>query len=262
MLTATQRLILQKGLRSNPIGAQIADILDVVEDAGTIPTASLVMSAQPTAADTVTIGGDVYEFQVAAADLADDANIAVEIGASAAETRDNLVAAINAAVGDEHPTIFQTDSTTPALGNGTEPVRADPDTTNLFITSTNAFAGNPSKPANPDILLAEAITAGADIWVEGNVNLNTLGGRLEGARLRTSGSLTITAAMLTLGTRFIILPFDPAYIAVEVKTSAGVVRVPAADTFVIFPNGIMINFGGGAAPDIQATDVLSYTAQE
>src|SRR4051812_22281631 len=60
---------------------------------GTVPSTRLVMSAQPTANDTIGIGGVTFTFKAALA--AAGATVQVLIGASAAATLASLVKAVN-----------------------------------------------------------------------------------------------------------------------------------------------------------------------
>jgi hypothetical protein len=74
--------------------------------------------------------------------------------------------------------------------------------------------------------------------------------------------VTITAAMITNGLR-VDVPFTPTRFEVQVITSAGVViGTTSADTFAIDNDGILVTFGGGIAPDMQATDILRLTITE
>ena len=202
-----------------------------VEDAGSVATASLIMSAQPTAADTIGIGADTYEFNGAGA------NINVTIGGSAAATRANLITAINTL--------------------GTEKVFADGVGTAVRIRSANARGGS-VVGVSPNIVLAESITAAADVWDVGNVNMNTLAGEPPSSGQVAHAALTVTAAMITSGAR-VDFPFTPVHLTVQVFTSANVVRPAGADAFAIGDGGVAITFAGGGAPNIQATDVLRIT---
>lgn len=243
-------------MRSSTRGQVIYDMLNALEDSGVAASARLAMPNQPTTADTVTIGADVYEFVTTAGAVADDANIAVEIGGSAAATRANLIAAINAADPDNrHPNITNVATTAAALANGTEALVADELTTDVRIRTADA-AGGTVQGGDPSIVLAEAITDAADVWKEGNINLNTLGGRAAGDRASTLAEVTVTAAMITNGLR-VDVPFTPSRFTVQVLTSAGVVvGTTSTDTFAIDNDGILVTFGGGAAPDAQAGDLL------
>jgi len=250
---------LQVGLRKNRIGTKIFNMLNDGEESGMPASASLLFANQPVATDTIDIGADVYEFVTAAGNVTNDANIAVVILGSAALTLAALVLAVNATYApNEHPTINNIADDAPALANGTEAVVADVIGTTMRIRSASV-AGGSLVAADPSIVLAEAITDAADIWDVGDVNLNTLAGRAQDNKRTSVAAVAITAAMITNTVR-IDFPFTPVRFVAQVRTSAGVVRVPAADAFVIGDGGIVVTFGGGVAPDMQATDILTLQA--
>ena len=73
-------------------------------------------------------------------------------------------------------------------------------------------------------------------------------------------SLTVTAAMITNGVS-IEFPFTVGGFIVQTRTGAGVVQgATGADTFVAAATAVNITFGGGAAPDAQATDIITIHA--
>jgi hypothetical protein len=82
---------------------------------GGVASATLRMDTNPTAGDTVGIGGNTYEFRAAAGSLSNDAYIAVERGGSALASLHNLIQAVNgrASTDNAHPTIFKSDGETP-----------------------------------------------------------------------------------------------------------------------------------------------------
>lgn len=246
----------QAAMRGGAIGSVIFGMLNDLEDNGVSASARLVMSAQPVTTNTVTIGADVYEFVTAAGAVADNANIAVEIAGSAALTLVELIAAINADKSDNrHANITNVATTAAALANGTENLLADALGTSLRIRVADAPGGTVIG-GDPSIVLAESITDAADVWLEGNINMNTLGGRAAQVAKRTFAEVTVTAAMITNDLR-IDVGFTPTRFGVQVITSAGVViGTTSADVFAIDNDGILVTFNGGAAPDIQATDLL------
>lgn len=242
-------------LRGTAIGTAIYNLLNELEDVGVSASARLAFPNQPTTADTIDIGADTYEFVTAAGAVADDANIAVEIGASAAETLTNLVAAINADDSDDtHANITNVATDAPAKANGTESLFADELGTDLRIRAADDVGGTVIG-GSPDVLLAESIADAADVWKEGNVNLNTLGGRAAGSRQRTLAEVTITAAMITNDLRLDV-GFTPSRFTVQVLTAGVVIGTTSTDAFSIDNDGILVAFGGGAAPDMQVGDVL------
>jgi len=233
------------------------DTLDKLEF-GAIASAVLGLATNPTAGDTVTVGGDIYEFVAAGGDVTADTNIAVERAAALADTRANLVIAINedypALV---HSTIFKTDSTTPAEANGTENLLATVLSGDRVLLQSAANTGGTPVGANPSIALGETLTAAADGWHEGNVNMNTLGGRAASATQSAATSRAITADMITQGTSLFVFPFDVSAFSAQVLTAGGIFRLTQNDSFEVTAEGdVLLTLAGGGAPDIQATDVV------
>lgn len=252
----TYRGAWQAAMRNDTRGNAVFSMLNSMEDSGVAASSRFAMPNQPTTGDTVDVGADVYEFVTASGAVADDANIAVAIGADAGETRDNWIAAVNATYEpNEHPNITNVATTGPALANGTEALFADEVGTDVRLRNADE-AGGTVEGGSPDILLAEAVTDPADVWKEGNVNMNTLAGRAGIVRQHTLAELVVTAAMITTGDVRVDVPFTPTRFMVEVYTSAGVQRDAGTDSFAIASDGVVITLGGGAAPDIQATDVV------
>lgn len=251
----------------NKVGETVADAVDVAQDQGVIPYATLVLSAQPTTGDTVTIGADVYQFRAAAAAVTNNAYIAVEIGASATLTRANLIAAINARdANNAHASITKIGGSGNgyAVANGTELVRAYESGSNVVIEPSQGVPGNAvSYPFSPSIVLAESITDAADVWQEGNVNVNTLGGRVQAHRQTARASLTVTAAMIAASPRSVRFPFTVAGFTVQIRSSTGALRLTdGGDTFAASGANVVCTLAGGAAPDVQATDVVTIVAWE
>lgn len=248
--------------------ATLETVVDLITDGvpnppgGSVPVAILNLATNPTAGDTLTIGSDVYEFRAAAGSLANDGNIAVAIGAAVGDTQTNLINAINAVDANNlHPTVFKSDGVTPAKANGTMAIVADEPVANKIRIKYADEAGGTAIAGDPSISLGEALTAAADIWEVGNVNLNTLAGRLA-YQDQSVATLTITAAMVTATRVRIAFPFTVGHYMVQIRSSAGKLRNEALsdDTFTIDNGDILIGLAGGAAPDIQATDTVTVIA--
>jgi len=232
---------------------------------GAVATAVLIFGDAVNAENTVTIGADVYEFVAPAGVVALDTNIAVATTGVAATELDNLIAAINADdVDNEHPTIFLQDGITPALANGTESVVADEVATGIRVRSATVVGGQ-AVGANPNIVLAEALTPPASIWDVGNVNLNTLGGKAASAQPCAAQSKAVTAPMIASGARF-SFPFVVTRFMVQVLSATGFIRTPAgaealsADTFEIDEGDVLYTSGGAATPNAIAGDVITVIA--
>ena len=238
------------------------DQLDI-QSGGARSVAQVAMATNPTHQDTLTIGGDVYEFLAGEASVADDANIGVSIGASAALTGAALVAAINATDADnEHATITDVEGTAPALANGTESVFASIDDTTVSIVDALSPGGDLStQPAAPrSLVLAETFTAAGNIWVCGSVNTNTLGGSAA-AQARMS-KVVYTAANVAAGVRVFRFPFTVGAFTVQVRTAAGLLKHPVADAFVASGTDVTVTLAASGAPEIVDTDVLTIIAFE
>ncbi len=235
------------------ISAQLAAL-----NGGGVAAAPLLLSSQPTSNDTVTIGADVYQFKTAAGSVTNDAYIGVAIGGTAALTAVNLIAAINGT--QTASGIFQTDGTTPASQIGTESVYAlnilSPQT--VVVCSADAVGGN-IVGGDPSIVLAEAITAAADVWLCGNINMNALAGRSYNTLAPGNQSLTISTAMLTLIQR-IAFPFTVAGFIYQVRSSTGALKIPINDLLVADGQTVKVSLVGGAAGDMANGDVLTVSA--
>ncbi len=259
ILDEFDRRRLMAGLRNRATGRQVFDLL---HDPGSIAVAVIAIATEPTATDTLTIGADVYEFVATAGAVADDANIAVELDGAVANTRDNLVDAINAVDADNlHANITNVATDAPALANGTEAVLAT-EVGATVVIQTATRPGGDLQSASPSIVLAEALTDASDIWDVGNVNLNTLAGRAKASRVKVTTEITVTAAMITATGVRIDLPFQPAHFVWQAHLSTGAKRFTANDLMTATADGLLLTLAGGAGPDIQATDVVTVVAYE
>lgn len=237
---------------------------------GSPATAELIFSVQPTDADTLTIGADVYEFALVATNnvLANTTNIGVEIGTDVAATKVNLIYAINARDPNCRSATLVDSAGAAAKACGTEHVFADAITSRVRIASATA-AGGDVIAANPSISLNEGITSATDIWAVSTsgvaVNMNTLGGRAAAPYATSIKCVTITAPMITntYNFRFPFVMTSSSPFIVQVRDSAGKMRMDGdlgSDTFVYSNGGVLATFSGGAAPDVQATDAVCITA--
>jgi hypothetical protein len=236
------------------------DQLDV-QNGGARGVAALLMGTNPTHQDTLVIGADTYEFLAGAATVANDANIAVAIGGSAAVTAASLVAAINATDADnEHPTINNGADTAPALANGTESVFASLDGTTVSIVDALSPGGDLSaNPAAPlSIVLNETFAAAGNIWACGNINTNLLGGNAAGQARQSQ--VVWTAANVAAGDRVFRFPFTVRGFTVQVRTAAGLLKHPVADAFVASGTDITLTLDASGAPEIVNGDIVTIVA--
>ena len=126
--------------------------------------------------------------------------------------------------------------------------------TAVRIRSADAPGGN-IVADDPSLALAEAITDAADIWDCGNVNVNTLAGRVAAQPQHAVAELAVTGPMIAAGSIRIDLPFTPARMVVDARTATGAARGAGADTSAISGAGILVSFGGGAASGRSAGSV-------
>lgn len=255
----------------------LASELTAQNNCGYFSPALLPLSTNPTHTDTVTIGGEVYEFinTSTGTAVADDDNIAVTRGANAGASVDNLIAAINGTAG-VHGTITLADTTTPARSVGTLPLFA------LKIADTNVglfYTGTQGKspfsitrdewsrlPATiPSIALSNALTASV-AWTTTNLNLVPFFNPAISVVSRSASvRVTITAAMIAAGLAVVAFGVglgSSASMAMHITcmTSAGVLKVPATDSFTLSQTtGILtiaLNDGTG---DLDAGDIVQIT---
>ncbi len=132
-----------------------------------IGTTQIDLSTNPTATNTITIGGLVFEFLAAAATVASDAYIGVLRASTAAATLENLVNAINGDVVSDTGILLSTAA--PALKNNTTiPVRADKVGTKLVLHYASGPGGCPTSGASLDLstnpTATNTVTIGADVY--------------------------------------------------------------------------------------------------
>lgn len=242
--------------RSGVLGEAISDLRADLERAFTslegdlggevTPVASILLSTNPTATDTLTIGDDTYEFVATDGAVADDGYIAVEIGVDAAATQANLIAGINATYDpDEHPNITNIATTAPALANGTESVVASVASDILYIRPA-LVAGGTALAASPDIALSDALTA-VVAWNLANLN--------EGGGVATAGevqhvytSLTVTTELAAGDVATVDAPFTIGGFQVVAYTAAGAGSFP--DAVTASGSTLTIDLTSQAATDI------------
>lgn len=236
------------------------DQLDSLQ-AGAVPAQILSIGTEPTATDTVVIGADTYEFVASSGAVADDANIAVELTGTVADTVTNLIAAINAEDADnQHANITNVATDAPALANGTEAVAASLLSAGKVLVKGAERAGGSPKAGAGVLALSETLTAAADGWDPGSVNMSTLGGEAPGA-LRVGISTYTVANASAGGLRVFSFDFTPKAFMVQARSSTGGERqTDGGDVFALSGNDVVLTLAGGAAPDIQDTDVVTVVA--
>lgn len=233
-----------------------------MDNAGVCAEARLILSNQPTHQDTIGIGNDTYQFINTGTGtvVSNDAYIAVVIGGSASATRTNLLAAINGTATNPHATVTKADTVTGAIGIGTESFVGDEISNDVRIRTADRIGGS-AIGGSPSKSLAESITDAADVWRQGNVNLNTLGGQTRARKRTASGQITVTSAMITSEPFTVAsFPFTPTGFTVQIRSATGLVKGDVTDLFTIANNTIQCNVDG--ATNVANTDVITYIAWE
>lgn len=204
---------------------------------GSIAVAEGVFTGQPSDADTLTIGADVYEWDSNAA--ATEGRIRVIIGGSAELSLDALIAAINT--------------------SGTENILASKSGTDTIIIQSADNNGGTATNTDPSIVLADS-TANFT-WRPGNVNLNTLSGSASAYKKSSRATLTATTALIGGASAiFFQFEFTPVDFLIQVRSSVGVLKQNVSDQFTISGNRIVWTSAG--ATHVANTDIVSILAWE
>ena len=111
-------------------------------------TGVLVMPAQPTDGDTITIDGVAYTFKTTLTSAAGD----VLIGATVAATQNNLVAAVNATAGGAGSTYGSLTVAHPTVSAG------------AFASAAATFTARTAGTAGDSIATTETFTSSANVW--------------------------------------------------------------------------------------------------
>lgn len=181
---------------------------------GCVPSSRFAASQQPSANDTVTIGGKVFKF-VAALGAA-VAQVQVLIGGNAAASYANLVDAVNGNTADQGTKWVE--ATTPfALA-----VLADMAAATQFrLRMATARGGLVLAGVSGSVALAVSVSGGAAAWTKANLNVD---GKAPSDCIQAYGAHTVTAAEVTAGFVDIDLEFQPTMQDIYVTTSAGVLK--------------------------------------
>ena len=198
---------------------------------GSVACAQIIQAGQPVAAETLTVGADVYEADGAGA------NINFVIAGNAADTLANLLAA--------------------AVANGTEPLFWDsPAATVLRLRSASGPQGA-ILAVVPNIALTEAMTN--YIFDCANVNMTTLGGRVETSARDECQVQTVNAGHAASGSMRFAFPFAVTRFIATAFTAGGVRVVIGTDTYLIENGDVEVVLAGGG---LVATDVITIHAFE
>lgn len=203
-----------------------------MESTGHVAAATVLMGTQPTAADTLTIGADVYELDGAGA------NINVALGIDVAATRAALIVAINT-LGTE--AVLASAATLPSAG--------------IMIQAAAAAGGAVVIGAGANIALSESLSPVADVWM--NTNTNETG---EVAYTdKTQGRLLCNSTNIATGSATVIpLPFTPLKVSWEARDTSDDPKATTA-TVAISGDAIVITPGAGGTA-LVATDYVDWIA--
>lgn len=237
VLSASDRKILnglgqiERKIRFGDFLGTLRDDLDLSAIGGIAGYAELELATQPTHQDTIVIGRNTYECINTATGtvVADDANIAVVRGANAAAFLANIIAAINRRAAAAHATVTKADTTTPAVGVGSESVYAFASGTKLCIRPA-VIPGSTVKPAGADvafITLSDTLSAsvGWNVADLGKLGLDPFEGRMAGVKF------SVTTAMILSGRAQFETAFDVRSILVDVRDSNGKKKQVLDDAF-------------------------------
>lgn len=248
------------GAQATRIDTAEADI-DALSE-GFIAYNQISIAVNPTAGDRITIGSDVYEFVAAGGDVGDDSRIGVVRGANLAASMANLVAGIHATYGPSELTgLFQTDSTTPALKNGTANVFAFFASNVLHLLAADAPGGTPVSGTAPSIACSDNLTE-ATAWAFANLNLST-GGAIKHTKVARV-TFAVTAPQIVAGSVVVRVPVQSTDMRVKASatTAAGAEKSLGADTVAVAAvtgsttfSDVTVTLNGGGG-DLAATNIL------
>jgi len=219
--------------------------LEGEESGAAVAQANIRLNTQPTAADTITIGTDVYEFKAALTDAPTTVgNILVLRGVSAAAALANVIAAINGAVGQ---------GTTYSAKGKLAVVASIYNTDFLHIECAVSPGGVTDPGTKPNYALSDALTA-AVAWDQNNLGLT--GGNF-GVK-RVTHVITVDAYNL-LNDFDLVAPGKVVSSAVLfVTNAAGDVDATGKGASIILTNvsarnAVTVNLDGGSTDPV-ATD--------
>jgi hypothetical protein len=215
-------------------------------NAGVIPAARLNFATNPSNTNTVTINGHVFKFLTTP--IAADTTTQIVIGADAAASLALLVKAIN---GTADVLII------PATTPHTLTLLADAVTATKLRIRKAATAGGAVATGDKltSYAVSETLANANDVW--DRANFNSTGATANAATAR--GTIAITAQMITALTATVELPFTPLSYGYCRMTSTGT-TLTCTDTVAISGNALLITMAGGATPNLQAGDIVSFWA--
>lgn len=197
---------------------------------------------------------DAYEILAAGATVANDAHIGVLLGGSAAETRQNIIDAINGAVGA--PTGILKSDASAAERNGTLRLTAREAGATVSVTHAFVQGGASTGILNPTMVTTTG--AGNAIW---SADL-AVDGQAWPVRQVTVLRIPVTAGLISGGTKWFYFPAGvfPARVRVTAYTALGAVKTGFTDTFEVTSFGgsgvLDCTFNGGGGDLADGDEVL------
>lgn len=196
--------------------------------------------------NTVTIGGDVYEFRASTPPAGGTAGRTwVYNGANSAASRANLIKAINGTV--------DAAVVTPKTGGPTEKFLAVAGVTlgDIIIISATASGGTIT-PSGTATACADGLDTATDIWDQATC----YGGLAAGQKQVGMATVTLLAAHIAKGNAQIYFPFT-------VRTAILVNRMrPQNEAVTVSGNYVQVVCAGAGSPNNQANDVIDVIAFE
>ena len=258
-------------LSSTRLPSVVQDLAAAMEAGGGSPgsptTFWVSASGDTPATETLTLGGDVYEFLASGATVAADTNIGVVRGGGVFATLTNLVAAINASAGATG--ILQSDGSA-ALSRGREPfLAAKLAVDKIRVSSADAPGGNIVGARLTQVVGSSGgslLTFDDPIAGGGSLDNDALGGANPNDISPMAVSVKISAADIAANFKEIVFPANFTFgfagnskfwLTFADSLGAPVVRdeVPMAGAEANVLEYTI--FGGGAAPNIQADDTVT-----
>lgn len=219
--------------------------LDKLEQ-GIVPGARLNFATNPSNTNTVTINGHVFKFLTTP--IAPDTTTQIVIGANAAASLALFIKAIN---GVSDPLII------PATTPHTLTLLADAVTATVLRIRFAAAQGSSTLAIGPKAAYAvsETLANANDVW--SHADLVSTGRTL--APQVTRGTIIITAQMITATAVYVELPFTPIEYGYSRMTATGSI-LTCTDLVTISGTALKIALAGGATPNLQAGDIVSFWA--
>ncbi len=213
---------------------------------GVVPSVRLNFATNPTNDDTITIGAKTFTFKTTL--ITATTTTQVKILGTAALTLAALLDAING-VTNANVVADTTPFTTSVVADAVS-------ATVLRIRKADAQGGTAIAGTMSTTAFSETLTAAADIVNAANLNVS---GKAATDNTISTGSVTITAAMITNGTFDVELPFTPTIVQWSGYASTGVPRA-INEAVTISGNALHLVLAGGASPNWQANDTFRFIA--